>query len=146
MLAFTLMYSPFAKLSIFVLIALLIVVSISSQINILLITFWDSCFNGFSSSFQMTALIIIRSVFGSFAVLLTALDMNGLFDYWQVYLIIPSIMAVGFSLCTSIVLYGLKTYDGGGGYCIFLYSGICSLIIWIMCIRGKVEKARFKIK
>ena len=94
----------------------------------------------------MTALVIIRSVFASFAALLTVLDVTGLFDYWQVYLIIPPIMTVGYSLSSAIVTYGLKTFDGGGGYCIFLYSGVCSLMIWAICIRGKVEKNRYKIK
>jgi hypothetical protein len=144
--AFTLMYSPFRKLSIFSLVSLLIVISVAAQTNILFGTFWDSCFNGFSSSFQMTANLIIRSVFASLAALLTVLDFVGLFDYWQVYLLIAPIMTIGFSLNSAIVIYGLNTFDGGGGYLIFLYSGICSLMIWLFCIRGKIDNSRYKIK
>ena len=146
MLAFTFMYSPFRKLSIFAFVSLLIVIAIAVQTNILFGTFWDSCFNGFYSSFQVTAVLMIRCVFASLAVLLTVLDFIGLFDYWQVYLLIAPIMTIGYSLNSAIITYGLKTYDGGGGYTIFLYSGICSLMIWVMCIRGKIDNNRYRIK
>lgn len=146
LLGFTLMYSPFRRLSIFTLVSLLIAISIAAQTNILFGTFWDSCFNGFSSSFQMTAILMIRSVFASLAVLLTVLDFAGLFDYWQIYLLIAPIMTIGYSLCSATINYGLKTFDGGGGYTIFLYSGICSLMIWVICIRGKIDKNRYRIK
>ena len=89
---------------------------------------------------------MIRCVFASLAVLLTVLDFIGLFDYWQVYLLIAPIMTIGYSLNSAIITYGLKTYDGGGGYTIFLYSGICSLMIWVMCIRGKIDNNRYRIK
>lgn len=145
-LAFTFMYSPWRKLSIFALVSLIIVISVAAQTNILFGTFWDSCFNGFSSSFQVTALLLIRSVFASFTVLLTVLDFVGLFDYWQVYLLIAPIMTIGFSLNSAIVIYGLKTFDGGGGCLIFLYSGICSLMIWAFCVRGKIDNNRYRIK
>lgn len=146
MLAFTFMYSPFRRLSIFVFVSLLIVIAVAVQTNILFGTFWDSCFNGFYSSFQITATLIVRSIFASLAVLLTVLDFVGLFDYWQIYLLIAPIMTIGFSLCSSIVIYGLNTFDGGGGCLIFLYSGICSLMIWLMCIRGKADINRYRMK
>lgn len=146
LLGFTLMYSPFRKLSIFSFVSLLIVISITAQTNILFGTLWDSCFNGFSSSFQITATLLIRSVFACLSILLTVLDFVGLFDYWQVYLLIAPIMTIGYSLNSSIIIYGLKTFDGGGGYCIFLYSGVFSLMIWVMCIRGKIENIRYQIK
>lgn len=94
----------------------------------------------------MTAVLLIRSVFASLAVLLTVLDFVGLFDYWQVYLLIAPIMTIGFALNSSIVIYGLNTFDGGGGYLVFLYSGVCSLMIWMFCIRGKIDHERYRIK
>lgn len=146
MLGFTFMYSPFRRLSIFAFVSLLIVIAVAVQTNLLFGTFWDSCFKGFSSSFQVTATLIIRSIFASLAVLLTVLDFMGLFDYWQVYLLIAPIMTIGFGLCSAIVIYGLNTFDGGGGYLIFLYSGVCSLMIWVICVRGKVDSNRYRIK
>jgi hypothetical protein len=79
MLAFSLMYVPFRRLSLFATVILLIVLSVSAQTNILFSTFWDSCFNGFSSSFNLTISLLVRSVYASLAVLLTCLDFIGLF-------------------------------------------------------------------
>jgi hypothetical protein len=146
MLGFTFMYSPFRRLSIFAFVSLLIVIAVAAQTNILFGTFWDSCFNGFSSSFQITAILLIRSVFASLSILLTVLDFVGLFDYWQVYLLIAPIMTIGYSLNSAIITYGLKTFDGGGGCTIFLYSGVCSLMIWALCIRGKIDNRRYRIR
>jgi hypothetical protein len=146
LLGFTFMYSPFRKLSLFSYVSLLIVISIVVQTYLLFGTFWDSCFNGFSSSFQITAHLIFRSIFACLSVLLTVLDFVGLFDYWQVYLLIAPIMTVGYALSSSIVLYGLRTFDGGGGVTIFLYSGVCSLMIWAFSIRGKIDNNRYLIK
>lgn len=140
------MYSPFRKLSIFAFVSLLIVISITAQTNILFGTLWDNCFNGFSSSFQITGNLLLRTVFGCLSVLLTVLDFVGLFDYWQVYLLIAPIMTIGYSLCSAIIVYGLKTFDGGGGVSIFLYSGVCSLMIWALSIRGKIDSHRYVIK
>ncbi len=47
-------------------------------------------------------------------------------------------MAIGYSLCSAILVYGLNVYDGGGGLQIFLFSGVCSLMIWIISLRGKI--------
>lgn len=146
MFAFTLIYTPFRKLSISSLALLLVIVAVTVQTNLLFDTFWTSCFNGFSSSFQVTASLIIRCLFASLAVLITALDFIGLFSYWQVYFIMSPIMGIGYSLIDAIITYGLKTFDGGGGMTVFLYSGVCSLMIWIICIRGKVNPLRYKIK
>jgi hypothetical protein len=140
LLGFTFMYSPFRKLTIFAFVSLLIVISVTAQTNILFGTLWDSCFNGFSSSFQITAILLLRSIFACLAILLTILDFVGLF------LLIAPIMTIGYSLCSSIIIYGLKTFDGGGGVSIFLYSGVCSLMIWALCIRGKIDKHRYQIK
>ena len=29
---------------------------------------------------------------------------------------------------------------------VFLYSGVCSIMIWALCIRGKIDKGRYRIK
>jgi len=146
LLAFTLLYSPFRRLSLFTYASLLLVISVAAQTNILFGTLWDSCFNGFSSSFDITSTLLVRSLFAALASLLTALDFVGLFGYWQIYLIIAPIMTIGFALTSSIIVYGLKGFDGGGGCTVFLYSGVCSLIIWAMCIRGKIDKQMYRIK
>jgi len=146
MLAFTLMYSPFRKLSLFTLASLLIVVAISAQTNILFGTLWDSMFKGFSASFTLDVTLMVRSIFASLSVLLTVLDFVGLFNYWQIYLLIAPIMTIGYSLNSAILTYGLKVFDGGGGLCIFLYSGVCSLMIWALSIRGKIDVSRYRIK
>lgn len=140
------MYSPFRKLSIFAFVSLILVISIAAQTNILFGTFWDSCFNGFSSSFQITGDLLLGSAFACLSVMLTVLDFVGLFDYWQIYLLIAPIMTIGYSLGSAIIIYGLKTFDGGGGVSIFLYSGMCSLMIWALSIRGKIDNKRYIIK
>lgn len=146
MFAFTLLYTPFRKLSLSSLGILLIVIGLTVQTNILFETFWTSCFNGFSSSFQFTITLLIRCLYASLAVLLTALDFIGLFGYWQVFFIMAPIMGIGYSLFEAILVEGLSTFDGGGGMTVFLYSGVCSLMIWALCIRGKINPARYKIK
>ena len=146
LLAFTFMYTPFRKLSISSLALLLVVVGVTVQTNLLFDTFWQSCFQGFSSSFSVTLVLLVRCLFASLAVLITVLDFIGLFGYWQVYFLIAPIMGIGYSLIEAIIVYGLKTFDGGGGMTVFLYSGTCSLMIWILCIRGKIDPARYRIK
>lgn len=98
MLAFTLMYTPFRRLSLSSLAILLITVAVTVQNNLLFDTFWSSCFNGFSSNFQVTISLIIKCFFGSLAVLLTALDFIGLFGYWQVFFIMAPVMGIGYTL------------------------------------------------
>lgn len=53
LLAFTLMHAPYRKLSLFSLASLLIIVAATIQTYMLFGTFWDSCFNGFSSTFTI---------------------------------------------------------------------------------------------
>jgi len=53
-------------------------------------------------------------------------------------------MTIGYGLCSAIVVYGLNVYDGGGGLTVFLYSGICSVMIWLISIRGKISVSKFK--
>lgn len=79
LLAFTLMYSPYRKLSLFSLVLLLIVISVSIQTNILFGTFWDSCFAGFTTQKQISSTLITKSTFAALTVLITCLDFIGLF-------------------------------------------------------------------
>jgi len=146
MLAFIFMVAPFRNFSLFSLVTLLLVIAIAAQTNFLFGTFWDSCFAGFSSTFTVNLTLIIRSLFASLSVLLTALDFIGLFTFWQIYLFIVPIMTIGFALCSGILLKGLGIFDGGGGLLVFLYSGICSLLIWAISLRGKIDIRRYKIK
>ena len=146
MLAFTLIYTPYRKLSLVSLALLVITIAVAVQTNILFDTFWSNCFNGFDGSFQLTTKLIIRCLFSGLAVQLTVLDFIGLFPYWQVYFAIGPIMAIGYSLNEAIIVYGLDNFDGGGGMTIFLYSGGCSLMIWLICIRGQINPNRYRIK
>jgi ammonia channel protein AmtB len=59
-------------------------------------------------------------------------------------MIIAPIMTIGYGLCSSIIVYGLDVYDGGGGLTVFLYSGMCSVMIWLISIRGKISITKFK--
>ena len=77
---------------------------------------------------------------------MTALDFIGLFCYWQAYLILAPVLTIGSSLCGAILLRGLKIFDGGSGMLVFLYSGVSSLIIWAILIRGKPHLEKLTIK
>ena len=55
------------------------------------------------------------------------------------YAIISVVMTIGASLVANIVFRGLDTYDGGFGIATFLFSGVSSLMIWMMSIRGKIN-------
>ena len=146
MFAFTLMYTPYRKLSFFSLLLLLVVLAVTIQTSLLFDTFWTSCFVGFSSNFQITSSLLTRGTFAALATLLTALDFMGLFGHWQVYFIMGPVMAIGYTLTQAIIFYGLDTFDGGGGMTVFLYSGVCSLMIWAICLRGNIHPSRYKIK
>lgn len=137
-LSFTLVYAPLRKLPLYALASLLLTIGATVQSYLLLATFWDSCFKGFNSTFTVDTTLIVRSLFASLTVLLTALDFLGLFCYWQAYLIIAPIMTFGTSLTGAILIRGLNIFDGGGGLLIFLYSGVTSLVIWAILIRGKL--------
>lgn len=82
---------------------------------------------------------MISSVYIALGVIITCLDFIGLFEFWQVYAIISLVMTIGASLVANIILKGLGTFDGGFGISTFLFSGICSLMIWMLSIRGKVN-------
>jgi len=140
------MYCPFRKLSLFSLASLLINVAATIQTYMLFGTFWDSCFNGFSSTFSIDVSLITRSLHACLLVLLTALDFIGLFCYWQAYLILAPILTIGNSLSGAILLRGLKIFDGGSGMLVFLYSGVSSVIIWAILIRDKPHLEKVTIK
>lgn len=48
-------------------------------------------------------------------------------------------MNIGFAFSSALVIYGLDTYDGGYGIATFLFSGMCSLMIWLLSVRGKIS-------
>jgi hypothetical protein len=48
-------------------------------------------------------------------------------------------MSIGYGLCSSIIVYGLDTFDGGNAISVFLFSGMCSLMIWLISVRGKIS-------
>jgi len=146
LLAFTFMYNPFRKLSLFSLGSILLVVGVTIQTFFLFGTFWDSCFDGFSSTFTIDLTLVTRSLYASLIVLLTALDFIGIFCYWQVYLIMAPIMTIGSSLCSALLIRGLKIFDGGGGLLLFLYSGVCSLMVWAILIKGNIDPSKLIIK
>jgi ammonia channel protein AmtB len=137
-LAFTLIYAPLRKLPLYSLASLLLTIGATVQSYLLLATFWDSCFQGFNSTFTVDTTLIVRCLFASLTVLLTALDFLGIFCYWQVYLIMSPIITFGSALTGAILIRGLKIFDGGGGLLVFLYSGVTSLVIWGMLIKDNI--------
>lgn len=139
MLAFTLIYAPLRKLPLYAQASLLLTIGATAQSYLLLATFWDSCFEGFNSTFTVDTTLIIRSLFASLTVLLTVLDFLGLFCYWQAYLIMAPIITLGTSLTGAILIRGLNIFDGGGGLLIYLYSGITSLVIWAILFKDKLS-------
>ena len=72
-------------------------------------------------------------------IVLVSMDFIGIFQYWQMYLIMSAILTVGFSINYGINVHGLDIFDGGGAYTIYLYSGVAALVIWILVIRGKYK-------
>lgn len=77
-------------------------------------------------------------------ILLVSLDFIGIFQYWQMYLIMAPILTFGFSLNYGINTFGLGAYDGGGGFNVFLFSGVAALLIWFLVVRGKFNEQLHK--
>ena len=138
LLAFILIYTPLKKFSIISMCVLLAIISISMQMYLLFGTFWNCVFTTFGNSFDITISLLSKGMYASLTCLLTSLDFIGVFKYWQVYAIATSILCFGFCFAFAMIVYGLDVFDGGGGLLVFLYSGICSLLIWLFCIRGKI--------
>lgn len=57
--------------------------------------------------------------------------------YYSQLLYICLISTVGFSLNSAIINYGLKTFDGGCGMKVFLFSAATGLMAWIIGLRLK---------
>ena len=138
-LGFVLMNSTYRKLGIFSLVLLLFVSFLTIQLNFLFYNFWEGCFTFFTSTQNITTEEMMSSVFTALAVVITCLDFLGLFEYWQVFASISLIMTIGSSLVSNIVFKGLSTYDGGFGIGVFLFSGVTSLMIWMLSVRGKIS-------
>jgi hypothetical protein len=73
------------------------------------------------------------------AILLVWLDFIAVLKYWQIYMIIAPIFAIGYTLNSAIINYGIDVFDGGGGLQIFLYSGVVSALIWAFIVRGSIK-------
>jgi len=132
------MSTPYRKLTLFSLILLLFITFLTIEANFMFVTFWNSCFTSFSNTVTISINLLTSSVFGALGVVITCLDFVGMFEYWQVFAIISIIMTIGYSLSSAVIVYGLDTYDGGCGVSVFLFSGMCSLMIWFLSIRGKI--------
>ena len=133
------MNSTYRKLSIFSLVLLLFISFLTIQLNFLFFNFWESCFTSFSNTQDITTEEMISSVYAALAVIITCLDFLGLFEYWQVFAIISLLMTIGSSLVSNIVFKGLLTYDGGFAIGAFLFSGVTSLMIWMLSVRGRIS-------
>lgn len=75
-----------------------------------------------------------------FAVLLVCLDYIGIFRYWQIYLFLAPIINFGWSFIYSVLRYALFVFDGQGGLTVFLFSGVVTMMIWIVSVRGRHER------
>lgn len=72
------------------------------------------------------------------------MDYLGIFIYWQIYLFIAPIITLGYTFNSAILISGLKIFDGGAGMQAFLFSGIASLLIWFLSVRGKITLSLHK--
>ena len=72
------------------------------------------------------------------------LDFLGIFGYWQIFLLIAPLLTIGYTLNSAILIYGLKIFDGGAGLQAFFFSGVASLLIWVISIRGKTTVSLHK--
>lgn len=138
-LGFVLMSSTYRKLSLFSLVILVFISFFTIEVNTLFMTLWSSCFTSFSKEVTITKNLLVNSVYAALGVIITCMDFIGLFEYWQVFTLIAFIMTIGCSLCSAIGIYGLDTYDGGEASSVFLFSGMSSLMIWFMSVRGKIS-------
>lgn len=69
--------------------------------------------------------------------LLITLDYIGIFRYWQIYMLLVPICNFMWSFNLSVLRYGLKMFDAGGGISVFLFAGVVSIVIWIVSVRQK---------
>ena len=74
------------------------------------------------------------------------IDFMGLFQYWQIYLIIGGSMACGMALNGSIIYKGLEGFDGGGGVTVFLFGAVVSIVVWWVLVREDVGREVMKCR
>lgn len=139
MLCYVLICCPYKKLTVHALMVLILVITIGFEFELLFGRFWEHVFEGFSTSFQITTAILIECSQAMLMVLVVSVDFIGIFQYWQMYLIMAPILTIGFATNFGINVYGLEVYDGGGGMNIFLYSGVAAFVIWFLAVRGKYK-------
>lgn len=72
-----------------------------------------------------------------FTIVLICIDFIGIFRYWQIFMIMVPIVNFGWGLNYSVLRYGLKIFDGCGGLTVFAFSGVATIIIWTVSVRGK---------
>lgn len=79
-----------------------------------------------------------------FTVLLVCLDYVSIFRHWQIYILLAPIINFGSSFVYTLFRYALYVFDGQGGLTIFLFSGVVTLTIWVVSVRGNPEKFKGK--
>ena len=139
MLCFVLISAPYKKLTVHAFMVMVIGITIAFEVELLMGRLWQHLFSQFTTTFQIDAKILIECSQAMLAVLLVCLDFIGIFQYWQMYLIMSPILTFGFAMNFGINTFGLKAYDGGGGFNIFLYSGAAAFVIWFFVVRGKYK-------
>jgi hypothetical protein len=72
-----------------------------------------------------------------FVVLLVCLDFVGIFKYWEIYMMIVLFVGFGWSFISALFRYVLKIFDGEGGMSVFLFSGVVTVVIWWIAVRGR---------
>ena len=75
-----------------------------------------------------------------FVVLLIAIDYIGIFRYWQIYMLIVPIISFLWTFNHAVFRYGLKIFDGGCGLDVFLFSGVVTLVLWVIAVRTKHDR------
>jgi hypothetical protein len=121
----------------------LVVVALCFQWSLLWSVFWNSCFQGFSVSFNLTITNFIQSAQSSLCTLLLATDLMGKLYYNQL-MFICLIMGVGFTLNSAILNYALKIFDGGCAMQVFLLAGASCLIAWLVVTKIKAHEMGVK--
>lgn len=71
-----------------------------------------------------------------FTIILICIDYIGIFRYWQIYMIIVPVVNFGWSFNYYVLRYGLQIFDGCGGLTIFAFSGVVTIAMWVVSVRG----------
>jgi len=80
---------------------------------------------------------MIESSLAIFPILIVMIDFIGIWKYWQFYVFLVPIINLGWSLNYAILRYGITIFDGGLGLNVFLFSGVLTIVIWVVSIRGR---------